>query len=478
LTGDLRIGNNDASSNGCLENSGGTGLVGTCASDINLKTNIISLGDLSDTFSKINFVNYNWNATSSALFGNNQTATNTGVIAQEIETLFPELVVTGSDGYKRVDYTTLNMYGLKATAEQGKLIHSLASTTADKFASTTDSLTLLGSAFASSTASTTANILEVQNALASSTASVTDLAAAVGVQIGKANARIDVLANEIATLASSTADIASTTNANAKALSDFASTTNASLQFLNAQGSTTISYASSTDGIALDDLVAPGLLVMNADTYFKGHIYQNKDAAGVVVIPAGATSTAITYAHAYKGAPVVTTSMLGLNENVTYGIVKNAKEGFTLAISATTTQDISFSWNAVPVLGSSADFADEVLYTTGSSATALVTNAVSATTPKTIVSTTPAVIVSPVAPVGTSTATTTVVVLPVSSTTAPVVPVVTTPATDTVVTTPAAPVVPVTPVTPAAPTTPDATPAAPVTPVTPDTTPAPVVSTN
>jgi hypothetical protein len=48
-----------------------------------------------------------------------------GVIAQDIEKIFPELVETNPDGYKMVDYNKLIMVLLEAVQEQQKEIERL-----------------------------------------------------------------------------------------------------------------------------------------------------------------------------------------------------------------------------------------------------------------------------------------------------------------------------------------------------------------
>lgn len=48
-----------------------------------------------------------------------------GLIAQEVEEVFPELVVTNPDGYKAIRYGWIPMYLLQAIQEQQKLIEEL-----------------------------------------------------------------------------------------------------------------------------------------------------------------------------------------------------------------------------------------------------------------------------------------------------------------------------------------------------------------
>ena len=50
-----------------------------------------------------------------------------GIIAQEVETVFPELVGTGADGYKTFAYDRLGPILIEAIKEQQKEIDSLKS---------------------------------------------------------------------------------------------------------------------------------------------------------------------------------------------------------------------------------------------------------------------------------------------------------------------------------------------------------------
>jgi hypothetical protein len=96
-------------------------------SDERFKKNI---EDISDNFSskvnKIRTVRYNFSENIPGLkntkfFEKKQI----GLIAQDVEALFPELVVTGEDGYKGVDYGKLSVVLLQAFKEQQNEIEDL-----------------------------------------------------------------------------------------------------------------------------------------------------------------------------------------------------------------------------------------------------------------------------------------------------------------------------------------------------------------
>ncbi len=112
--GDARVG--DAGTNGCLKRFDGNFLVGTCVSDRRFKKNITPFGRVLDQLSALQPVNYYWRAAEypERHFGDSQAY---GLIAQDVEQILPELVVTSDDGYKAVDYTKLPLLTIEAVKE-------------------------------------------------------------------------------------------------------------------------------------------------------------------------------------------------------------------------------------------------------------------------------------------------------------------------------------------------------------------------
>ncbi|MBI4470899.1 MAG: tail fiber domain-containing protein, partial [Acidobacteria bacterium] len=73
-------------------------------SDERLKTNINLLINVLEKLEQLRGVSFQWNEAAQAL-GHASGQSDIGVIAQEVETVFPELVYTSNtDGYKAVDY--------------------------------------------------------------------------------------------------------------------------------------------------------------------------------------------------------------------------------------------------------------------------------------------------------------------------------------------------------------------------------------
>lgn len=151
VIGDVRVGT--ASTNGCLKDFSGGTITGTCSSDERLKTNIADVGTVLDRFTEIQLVTYDWNnlAQQRGFVGNTSQL---GVLAQNVETYFPELVVTDSDGYKQVNYARLQLLSIQAIKELDikiEAIESFASSINTTFidsmrnwlASATNSITLI-----------------------------------------------------------------------------------------------------------------------------------------------------------------------------------------------------------------------------------------------------------------------------------------------------------------------------------------------
>jgi len=89
----------------------------TQASDKRYKSNIKPLSDMMNRIWLLQPVEYDWNKEKypeKNFPGGKQI----GLIAQEVEEVFPELVATDKDGYKSVDYSKLSIVLLQAMKEQ------------------------------------------------------------------------------------------------------------------------------------------------------------------------------------------------------------------------------------------------------------------------------------------------------------------------------------------------------------------------
>jgi Chaperone of endosialidase len=113
-------GNGDA----CFYGNVRATVVSTC-SDIRYKKDIVPLQSSLQKIQQLNGVSYFWKKDDfkNIGFGSRQQI---GLIAQEVETIFPQMVYTDADGYKSVDYTRLTPVLIEAIKEQQKQINHLS----------------------------------------------------------------------------------------------------------------------------------------------------------------------------------------------------------------------------------------------------------------------------------------------------------------------------------------------------------------
>ncbi len=112
--GDIRIGT--SGTDGCLKRFDGTALAGTCSSDMRLKKDIKPIEDILDKVTQLRPTTFTMRSDEFPEYGFG-TGTSYGLIAQEVEQIFPQLVHTDSRGYKAVSYgpelSMLTLAGLK-----------------------------------------------------------------------------------------------------------------------------------------------------------------------------------------------------------------------------------------------------------------------------------------------------------------------------------------------------------------------------
>ena len=87
-------------------------------SDIRLKSHVTPLTHVLEKLAQLRGVSFEWNEAAAPLTGRTPGQRDIGVIAQEIEALFPELITTwGAEGYKAVAYEKLTGVLLAAVKE-------------------------------------------------------------------------------------------------------------------------------------------------------------------------------------------------------------------------------------------------------------------------------------------------------------------------------------------------------------------------
>ncbi len=99
---------------------------GASLSDARLKENVVSLdSSVLEGMSLVNTVNFDFKCEDPEYAGLYlDCERQTGVIAQELAEIFPELVHEGDDGFLRVRYDALNIYTLRAVTEVAKRVDS------------------------------------------------------------------------------------------------------------------------------------------------------------------------------------------------------------------------------------------------------------------------------------------------------------------------------------------------------------------
>jgi hypothetical protein len=93
------------------------------ASDFRWKKNIADIGNVLDKVAQLNSVNYEWKQDEFPDM-HFDSGTQIGLIAQDVEKVFPALVRTDDNGYKAVSYEKLSVILLEGMKEQQKQIES------------------------------------------------------------------------------------------------------------------------------------------------------------------------------------------------------------------------------------------------------------------------------------------------------------------------------------------------------------------
>jgi hypothetical protein len=108
----------------CVKNSGGTQIAGTCPSDARLKTNIEPFSPVLDRLTALQPVHFDWKSAEypDYHFGDQRSY---GLIAQEVERQFPELVSEDKQGFKAVNYSELPLLLLQGIRDLNAENHSL-----------------------------------------------------------------------------------------------------------------------------------------------------------------------------------------------------------------------------------------------------------------------------------------------------------------------------------------------------------------
>ncbi len=110
----------DIDATGCVQTDDTGSIGGTCISDLRYKENIRSLHNQLDYIMSLRPVKFDWKKEY-----NNGYKGDIGLIAQEVEEVLPDMVVTQKDGLKKIRYDiSLQMRVITAMQEQQEIINN------------------------------------------------------------------------------------------------------------------------------------------------------------------------------------------------------------------------------------------------------------------------------------------------------------------------------------------------------------------
>lgn len=92
-------------------------------SDSGLKQNVVNVGSVLNAMKNVRVVNYQYKCADAGLLSMRfDCDTHTGIIAQEIETLFPGSTKLNAQGYREVNFQTLNFYTMRGLVELANIV--------------------------------------------------------------------------------------------------------------------------------------------------------------------------------------------------------------------------------------------------------------------------------------------------------------------------------------------------------------------
>ncbi len=288
--------------------TGNAACAGIGLSDERLKTNITEISNsVLDGLRDVRAVSFDFDCTNSYFNDFNMYCDpehQSGVIAQELAQIFPELVYQ-EDGFYRVKYDQLSIYNMRAVTELAKMI--------------------------SSDRNTHFNSMVVDGVIEADTIRVANIE---GLDYAQ---RIESLEGRVAALEG----LGGGTNIDLSNLTVGALTVD--LNLLANSGLTVMGNAHFAGNALFDQLVTFG-----GNVSFGGTATFNNDTAGYAVISSGNQVVHVEFTKPYAQPPVITIS-LGGGKFASYSYDNVTANGFDIVLENPATQELKFSWTATSV---------------------------------------------------------------------------------------------------------------------------------
>ncbi len=321
-------------------------------SDVRLKENIQGVGSMLDKIASVNVVSYDYKCNDPAFKELYLTCDHQrGVIAQELEQIFPDLVQLDASGYKMVDTTGLGFYNLKAVTELAQFINSRGE-------ANFSSLSVSSGLKTDSLASLSGNGLTI-----SGDVTIDGNLIAKKIKADQIEG-FDVLAGEVRSIANQGQTSSSTAPQSPSGPNNPTQTTN-SLEGLK--------ISAREANIDLDLAIGNGLTVggpaefrgntvfrklvtfvektiFDNDVTFNGRVAFNNDTAGFAVVKTGQNEIRVNFTRPYDSVPVVTLSVKN-GQFVNYAYKDLSASGFTIVVNEPVASNVEFAWTAIVVNG-------------------------------------------------------------------------------------------------------------------------------
>ncbi len=361
--------------------SGGITTAGTCRndatgiSDARVKKDVTSVGSVLDKLNSVNVVSFNFKVEEMPEL-NLDHGLQYGVIAQELEQIFPELVKQREDGYKEVNFQGLSFYNLKAVGEIAKHLNSQGNASLNAVSANT--LTVNGDITAGTIRADRIEGLEYNGRFESLEARVNNLEQQPASQgntqqidlenlsIGNLTANGNAIINGETNVQKLTVNldliVQGAVEINGPATFKEMARFQKDVQF---DGQINVLGYANVQGLTVNlNLIVQGALEVKGPATFKemvrfekdaqfdgnvavkGQITLNSDTAGTAVVKAGETSVKVKFSKPKTTKPVISLT-LGDGKFAQYSYKNVTEEEFEIILASPALEDMALSWIAL-----------------------------------------------------------------------------------------------------------------------------------